>query len=665
MRMILLTTALLLAGCNRTPLPAPEPRPTILLITLDTTRADHLGYAGGAAATPNLDALAAQSRVFESAYACIPETLPSHISMFSGLYPGGHAVHENGRLLGERSALIAPQLKLLGYRTAACVSAFPLARGFGLERGFDHYDDQFSPAQERSAQATTERALAQLDTAASAPLFLWVHYFDAHAPYAPPEPYATRFKDNPYAGEIAYMDEQIGRLLAAFRTHVGTSPHAILVAGDHGEGLGEHGEMLHGNLLYQGTLHVPLLLAGTKIKPSTIKSPVSLRRIYDTLLGLAKNEPAPGLCGEIKEVVLAEAMKPYLDYGWSPQTMAVDGALKAIKSGTLELYDLAVDPQEQHNLAPAQRPTVAQLEALRGYPLPDQAPQAAASSDEDLARLQSLGYSASPGLAKNAAHGPSPAAMTHLFPLLDLGSAQFGAGNYSASYATYARVLAQDPNNLMVHLRQAVAQGFLGKAAQAESHFAKALELAPDALDVHHYYAMYLLQQHRDEDAAAHFSRVLQSQPQRYQALAGLAKIRERQNRLSEALSLYQRAAATDPSQLDNHLAIARLAMETRQSALALEGLQSARALSGDAFVQFLELGVCFMDLRRFAEAASCFDQVPPSSEAYPLALFKRAQVAALLHEPELPALIQAAKAKGNDQTLELIANERLFQGAR
>lgn len=662
MRWIMALLALTFWGCKTPPPPSLSDRPALLLITLDTTRADYLGYAGKAGTSPNLDRLAAGGRVFTQAYSAVPETLPSHVTMMTGLYPAAHGIHENGRALDPALPLLTPALAQLGYSTAAFVSAFPVGHGLGLERGFAVYDDEFGSAQERSAAATTARALAWLEKAGSGPLFLWVHYYDPHAPYQPPEPFASRFPNDPYAGEIAAMDAELGRLIEAFRARSGTGAHAILVAGDHGEGLGDHGEAQHGNLLYSATSRVPLLLSGTGLSPARLDTPVSLRRVRETLLGLAQGEIAPGLCGEPREVVVVEAMKPYLDYGWSPQVAAIAGTRMAIRAGDLELYDLIADPHQTKNLAPTERPKAEQAATLRDYPLPNAKGTSQLVREEDLAKLQSLGYSASPGLSEVTGARPVPARMTALFPLLDAGSAAFAAGDYKRSLQTYAQVLVKDPNNLTVHLRQAVAHGLLGNDQDAERHFAKARTLSPDSADVRHYLAMYQTQRQRWDEAADSFNFVLARQPRRLQALTQLARIRERQGRPDEAQSLFERALALDDRDAEIHLALTRLAMERGRSSVALEHLLAAKTLQGQAFAQHLELGACLMDLRRFDEAAPCFDLVPPSSPAYPLALYKRAQLAALRQEADLRIRYQAAQRAATPETRPLLERDPLFK---
>ncbi|MGH9420136.1 MAG: sulfatase, partial [Thermoanaerobaculia bacterium] len=221
----------LLLTCAREPAQKTETvRPSILFVTLDTTRYDAIGPEAKSVSTPSFNALVPQGRRFRWAYATVPQTLPSHTSMLTGLYPGGHGIRENGRSFSGKEPLLAERLHDAGYRTAAFVSAFALARRFGLARGFDVYDDDFGALAERDAQQTTDRVLAWLKQPSNEPRFLWVHYWDPHYPYTPPEPFRSRYASQPYFGEVAFMDQQLGRLIAAFRQSA-KGPIAIVVVG--------------------------------------------------------------------------------------------------------------------------------------------------------------------------------------------------------------------------------------------------------------------------------------------------------------------------------------------------------------------------------------------------------------------------------------------------
>src|SRR5436853_807458 len=331
--------ALFACACRRAEVAAPHP--SILLVTLDTTRADAIGPDAKGVRTPSYNALVPRGWRFLWAYTPVPQTLPAHTSMLTGLYPAGHGVHENSRQLGDDRPLVSERLRSVGYRTAAFVSAFAVARRFGLARGFDAYDDDFGGERaERPAGETTDRAIAFLNQrcgtgeGACPPLFLWVHYYDPHWPYTPPEPFRTQYAKQPYYGEIAYMDQQLGRLVDAFQKKAGGAA-AIIIAGDHGVGLGEHGEQQHGNLLYQSTVHVPLLVIGPGIVPATNDIPFSTRHIFDLILGFAHIDHHMS----VQEVVMGEAMQPFLEYGWQPQVMAISSRMKTILAGTTEVYD--------------------------------------------------------------------------------------------------------------------------------------------------------------------------------------------------------------------------------------------------------------------------------------------------------------------------------------
>jgi hypothetical protein len=457
LRTLAIALVMLAAACGeRTRREEPPARPSILLVTLDTTRADAIGPEAKGIETPSFNALAARGRRFRQAYAAVPETLPSHASMMTGLYPAGHALHENGRIFAMQAPVLAERLRQAGYHTAAFVSSFVLARRFGLARGFDVYDE---PAgDERTARETTDRALAQPD--APGPRFVWVHYFDPHAPYAPPEPFRTRFAAQPYLGEVAAMDEQLGRLVAAFERG---GPAAIVVVADHGEGLGDHGELQHGSLLYQATMHVPLAIAGPGVPPGVVDTPVSTRHVFHTVLDFAGLGADDSLRAPKDEVVLGEAMKPFLSYGWRPQVMAVEGRVKTIQAGRLEAYDVAQDPLEAHDLGEAGA-SRAVRNALREYPTPSIGPAAppAATSDEDRRRLASLGYVAAGAAPVVRTDAPRPADMVRLFEPLERASALFVREEYAQAIPLLERILREDPHNLDATLRLATAHSALG-----------------------------------------------------------------------------------------------------------------------------------------------------------------------------------------------------------
>lgn len=625
--------------------PAAAPRPSILLVTLDTTRADAIGPEAIGVSTPAFDAVAARGRRFRQAYATAPETLPSHASMMTGLYPAGHGVHENARALPASQAVAAERLKQAGYATAAFVSSFVLARQFGLARGFDVYDDA-RPANsvERNARETTERAVAYLAQAPpGAPLLVWVHYFDPHAPYAPPAPYGPRLTSAParasYLGEVAAMDEQLGRLVQAFEQHAarrGVLP-AIVIAADHGEGLGDHGESTHGNLLYQSTMHVPMVVAGPAVETGVVDAPVSTRRIFHTLLDFAgldttltlrtSRTPEPPSVGD---VVLGEAMKPYLEYGWQPQIMAVEGRHKAIFAGRTEIFDVVADPGETRNLGAGGHIPPAIRQAIDDYPVP--VPGAARApetlSAEAQRNLASLGYvsaTAAPVVRRDA---PRPADMVALFDAIERASTLFVREQYAQAIPVLQGILAKDPHNLDAALRLATCYSSLGRHAQAVDAFRTASAIAPQSADVRLYLAL-------------HYARTAEWE---------------------RALPMLERLVTEMPDRVPAWETLGVLAMRAGRTATAIAAFERTRALVGPAFRHDLELGVLYLAARRLTDARQALDRVLASRPAHAMALFKRAQVSALLNEPDRAARLALARRHADATTRPLIASEKLFK---
>jgi arylsulfatase A-like enzyme/Tfp pilus assembly protein PilF len=637
-----LAALLLAAACGGGRAPAaqaPAERASVLLITLDTTRADAIGPEAEGVQTPAFNALAARGLRFRQAYATVPETLPSHTSMLSGLYPGGHGVHENARHVPASTPLVADDLHRAGYRTAAFVSSFVLDPQFGLDRGFDRYDAAL-PAdskEERASPATADAAIAELSSGGSAPRFVWVHFYDPHAPYAPPEPFRTTYREHPYLGEIAAMDAQIGRLVAAFDRLPG--PRAIIVAGDHGEGLGEHGEQQHGRLLYQATMHVPLVVVGPGVAPGTSDVPVSTRRVFHTIRDFAGlgSDHSLRASSAAAEPVLGEAMKPFLEYGWLPQVMLVTDHYKAILAGTMETYDLAADRHENRNLGSSVSLDPQMRSALEQYPVPspDAAPTPAALDEDAKRRLAALGYVGATSAPVVRTDAPRPADMTAIFPLLDLASGLFTAGRYGDVIPVLQKILAADPNNLDAQLRLATSYSSLRRNDLAEQAFARAAAIAPGSDDVRTYLALHYARAGDAARARPLLEQVVQAHPDRRAAV--------------EALGALESQAGLD-------------AMSRGDTPAALAAFERARHLLGGAFRHDLELGVLYLDARRFAEARDALDRALARAPDDAMTLFKRAQVSVLLREPDAAARIAQAREKADATTRPLIERERLFK---
>lgn len=650
----------------KAPPPPKSELPAILLVTLDTTRADSTGIETGRVETPNLDALAAAGIYFKQAYSVTPTTLPSHTSMLTGLYPARHGIRENGRRVDNQLDLLAVLLKQRGYETSAFVSGFPLDGQFGLERGFDHYDDEFDgDATERDAAATTDRALAWLEGKAG-PLFMWVHYYDPHEPYEPPEPFLSRYPEDPYLGEIAYMDREMGRLVTAFETQFQGRPLKIIVAGDHGEGLGDHGETLHGNLLYQGTMRVPLVIAGSDIATGTREQAVSIKQVFDTVLGWTGEIRPDSLLGDDSKPVLGEALKPYLQYGWQPQFMAVQDGIKVIRSGDTEIYNVLTDPAETDNLDGKVEPGPALWDAIDEYATralakPQQTQQTL--SQEALDKLASLGYVGSSGSATVREDAPNPKDMTYLFHDMDIGAGLFIRRDYAAAIPVFKRILAADPYNFMAALRLAVAYSVTDDPVEAQAYFDRARAIDPSSVDLRHYQAMHYMKNKQWDLAGPLFESVLAEMPDRLQDLEGLAQVYTRQGQINQALDLLQKIVVIKESPALEWVRIGQLRMSLRDTKGAISAFETAHKMLGDKFTFNLELGMLYMADKRLKDAAASLDAVSRFHPAYPMALFKRAQVSVLLKEADREQRVRQAWVHADNTTRPLIENERLFQG--
>ncbi len=671
---ILGAVAVLTAGCSEKDtgpeiraLPDGE-RPAILLITLDTTRADRLGIESSSVNTPHLKGLADRGLYFTQAYSTTPTTLPSHTSMLTGLYPADHGIRENGRRVGGQLELLAVRLKGLGYHTAAFVSGFPLAQQFGLARGFDHYDDMLADnASERSATATTDAALSHLDQEDAAD-FLWVHYYDPHAPYEPPEPFLSQYPDSPYSGELAYMDDEVGRLLSAFEARFSEQPRKIIVVGDHGEGLGDHGEALHGNLLYQGTMRVPLVIAGDSIAPASIDRAVSIRQVFDTVLEWAGVESERSLLGSNAEPVIAEALKPYLQYGWQPQFMAVLDGIKMIQSGDIEVFNLQSDAEETDNLAGGIDLAPELQGALSAYSSraldePNgQAETQEALSQKTVERLASLGYVGTSGRPILRTTAPNPRDMVPIYHDLDIASGHFIGGRYRAAIQGFSRVLEVDPQNFMAAMHLAVAYSVTNQNEQAQAKFERARSINPSSVDLRHYHAMHYMRNQQWDLAEPLFESVLREMPDRLPALQGLVSIYTRQGNDERVTPLLEKIVTIKDSPGKEWLQLGQMRMAKGDTKAAIGAFEQASNTLGRRFRQHLELGVLYLADRQYENAAVSLDKVSGSHPGYPMAVFKRAQVSVLLNEADSESRVRWAWRKADDTTRRLIANEKLFR---
>ena len=473
-------------------------RPNILLVTLDTTRADVLGcYGGDPKVSPNLDRIAGRSHLFERCEASVPQTMPSHTTIFSGLHPFNHGVRKNlAIMVGPEVPLIAEELHVEGYSTGAFVSSFVVDGRFGFERGFDHYDapeirPRLGGGMERRAGDTVRLATDWI-TAQPSPWFAWVHLFDPHAPYEPPPPFSERFADSPYAGEVAYMDNEVGRLLGALVAEDTFDQTVVIIAGDHGEALGEHGEETHGILLYEATTRVPLLIhmpgQTEAVRHSQPVGLVDLAPTLRELIGIERSSdglsllPALDGTGEVPvdRTLYLESLEGYLRNGWAPLFAAVRGPMKYIQSPRPELYDLTSDPNERRDLAQDRPATgvdlVRRLAGIRPDDESFEGETIVLTADEEAALL-ALGYvTGSPGAA--AGNRRNPADAIALAPIHQQALEAKANGDLEKAAKLFQRELEEDPASpvLLWYLGSCEVES---APARATERFRRAIELRP------------------------------------------------------------------------------------------------------------------------------------------------------------------------------------------
>ena len=417
-RLLALLSILALAGCHRETA-VQQPRGgaarDVILVTIDTLRADSLGFAGNARVkTPFLDSLAARGIVCRNAHAHNVITLPSHTNILTGLYPFQHGVRENsGFVLDPKYPTVATMLHQSGFTTAAFIGAFPLDRRFGLAQGFDLYDDNYGKGeasidfvvQERRASAVLEAAAQWWRGNEGKKRFMWVHLYDPHAPYAPPEPFATQYRGNEYLGEIAYVDSELQSQLAPI---LAADPGAlVIVTGDHGEALGDHGELTHGLFAYESTLKIPLLIAGAGVAHRVEDGPARHVDIVPTILDAAGAKATTRLPG-VSLLQRANASDTYfeslsasLNRGWAPLTGIIHRDLKYIDLPIAELYDLPRDPGETKNLRDERRRETQEARQLLAPMIAAPSPNRKVDADT-IAKLRSLGYISGTAGAKKA-----------------------------------------------------------------------------------------------------------------------------------------------------------------------------------------------------------------------------------------------------------------------
>jgi arylsulfatase A-like enzyme/Tfp pilus assembly protein PilF len=622
----------------------------LLLITTDTTRSDHLSaYGNQSVHMPVLDSLARQGVLCANASTPSPSTLPAHSSLLTGLYPLHHGARANGTFrLDPSVTTLAERLRVRGYRTGAVISAFVLDSRFGLDQGFDHYDDDLTRGiklsahmfRERAAELSNDPAVSWLRQDPSRPFFLWVHYFDPHAAYLPPEPFRSEYADDLYDGELAYADSQIGALLGALED-LGLRERTLVVyTSDHGEGLGDHGEQTHSLLTYEPTLHVPLVFHAAAALPrgKRLDRPVSLVDVVPTALSLL-GEPVPeGLDGLDLTRPVPEARVLYFEtiatmtlHGWAPLMGVRRGTHKFILAPEPELYDLASDPRERDNRYARDRELARELERalveiVGGDPLI--AAQVVGNlelDDEGRRQLEALGYVGTlSGEGDREWSARDPKHMIHHWEKVQHAIHLRTLGRVSEALPLLEEAVDAVESDLFARNVLAGTYQMRGEHEEALALLRRSQELEPHDAGIPLQIASVQLALGRFDETEAALHRALEIDPQSapaYLQKGQLALYREGDERA--ALEFFERARDMDPGSTGPdaynrigqlHLRANRLdaAREAFDAAIAIDGLNGA-ARTGLAEIRIAE--------RSFDEAAGLLVQALRFDPAQPYAL--------------------------------------------
>ena len=604
--------------------PAHKPATNVILVTIDTVRADHLGcYGAKDIQTPTLDALARDGIVFERAISQVPLTWPSHAAILTGLYPFQNGVQDfTAQPLEPRFRSVAQAFQQHGYATGAVVSAFVLDRSWGLARGFDFYDDAF-PAQgfanrdlgvvDRRASESITRALAWLQKNQRRPFFFWLHLYDPHSPYDPPEPYRTQYRSHPYDGEIAYADHELGRLIAWLKRAQLYDRSLIVFLSDHGESLGEHGEQEHGFFAYNSTVQIPLMAkppAGSGFRPGRVSRPVETIEVAPTLLRLAgthdqmEKQLRGGLFPPSSETdgdAYTETFYPFSSFGWSPLHALETSRFHYIDAPEPELYDLANDPKEKKNIADEQPATVAVFRAklatrLQDHPFTSTSNGSSELSPDALEKLRALGYVAyrSPVSPEALAAGlPDPKSKLWEFNSILKTEDALQAGDVERAEDLLSPVQQQDPKMYVIPF-------LLGEAALRKQNWGRAVEQLQRCMELNPNFdnamtglARALAKLGRVDEAKNWLKKATGSNPENYRAWYQLGLF-EAGNDPAAAQASYQKAITIQPNFAPGQREMGVLLFNQKKYAAAVPKFEKAIALGLEDAQLDNFLGICY-----------------------------------------------------------------------
>jgi arylsulfatase A-like enzyme/cytochrome c-type biogenesis protein CcmH/NrfG len=598
-----------------------EARPmNVVLVTADTLRADKLGcYGNREVATPNLDRLAEAGILFESAATATPVTLPSHASILTGTYPLFHGVRENGaRALGKERSTLAEVLKAKGYRTGAFVGAFVLDSRWGLDQGFDRYSDDFTATRRRGDEVLDD-ALKWMDSARGGKFFSWIHFFDPHAPYEPPEPFRSRYAGDAnglYDGEVAYVDSLMGRLLD-WIDGAGLADQTLVVfLADHGESLGEHGELTHGFFLYDATMRVPFLLRAPSGLAHGLRIPEQVRTIdvVPTVLDLLGIDPpgevqgaslVPLIAGKSEEERAAYGESTFPShYGWSPLESLRTRETLFVSAPRPELYDIGRDPGSERNLAPERAGTVREMEQRlketreRYRSNAKESPGPAPLDEETRRKLAALGYLSSSNPSPDRSQPTAladPKDKIELFNAIRTAASDIDASRWREAIAKLQTVVGQDPDVVEAHTMLGRSYFSAGDWTRAVSAYQDALSLDPSYVTALFGLASSYQKLGRLDEAVAGLGRVLQLEPRFTGAALLLAQIDVGRQKFREALSTLEH-------------------MEPSESESERAAVESAKA-------------ECFLGLKDFDSAVRAYQKAVAVSPRDHVAHFNLAKV--------------------------------------
>ena len=596
--------------------------PNIIFITVDTTRADRMGFLGSKLGlTPNLDAVARQGVVFEHAYSQAPLTPVSHATIFTGTYPQFHTVTDFGHPLPSLLPFVPEILKKSGYHTGACIGSLILdpkaSMAPGFDRGFDFFDAGFHPKNgpgedryhtvERRAGDVVQHAITWLTKNRPSPFFLWVHLYDPHAPYDPPPPYDTRFKD-PYDGEVAYADASLGKLFAYLKLHGLYDRSLIMLMSDHGESLGAHGEAMHGIFLYDETIHVPLLfkLPGAVLAGRRVSARVRLIDVAPTLLSMLSLPLPPTFQGESLVPLMkafprnsaaadlpayAETDYPHRAFGWAALRSLRSSKYLYVRAPRPELYDESQDHTDQRNLAtssPAVSSTLlSQLNDLRDKTssLRDNKPEPSLSAEQS-EKLASLGYAGSSSAATSAdpLQGADPKDKIEISNILHTGMIAVEDGRYREAIPLLQHVLDDSPNITAAQAQFGIALARVKRYPEAIVALKKAVALLPDSVEPQYELGLALFETGAWQDSVPYFEFVSKKRPKWPDAQFSLASVYARTRHVPEAVDLLHTVLELNPDHFRANLLLGRILSLQHRPDEALPYLKKAATLEPGNF---------------------------------------------------------------------------------